>query len=498
MKIEMTGITKAFGKNQVLKGVDFEILPGEIHALMGENGAGKSTLMNILTGILKQDTGRIKVDGQMINYENAMVAEQAGISFIHQEMNNYGEMTVLDNMFINREITNKLGLIDSQKMRNQAQFYLAKLGVKINLDQAINKLSVGNQQLIEIAKSLMTDAKVIIMDEPTAALSDKEIKNLFITVRELQKEDVSFVYISHRMEEIMALCDRVTVMRDGISVSTNKIKDINVNTIVRDMVGRELTDFYPDRAPEFGDVFFETKNLTSKGIFKNISFKVHAGEIMAFSGLMGSGRTEIMRAIFGIDKFDSGEIYLHNKLITNKTPADAIKNGIGFVTENRKDEGLILEASISDNIDLPSIDGFTKNKLLDTKTIDIFVNKLIQRLRIKAMNSNDLASSLSGGNQQKVVVAKWIGAGSKVLILDEPTRGVDVGAKHDIYELMNELTNRGVAIIMISSDLPEVIGMSDTITVIYEGEVAGTLKTAATTQEEIMTFATGGTSNESN
>ena len=344
----------------------------------------------------------------------------------------------------------------------------------------------------------MTDAKVIIMDEPTAALSDKEIKNLFITVRELQKEDVSFVYISHRMEEIMALCDRVTVMRDGISVSTNKIKDINVNTIVRDMVGRELTDFYPDRAPEFGDVFFETKNLTSKGIFKNISFKVHAGEIMAFSGLMGSGRTEIMRAIFGIDKFDSGEIYLHNKLITNKTPADAIKNGIGFVTENRKDEGLILEASISDNIDLPSIDGFTKNKLLDTKTIDIFVNKLMQRLRIKAMNSNDLASSLSGGNQQKVVVAKWIGAGSKVLILDEPTRGVDVGAKHDIYELMNELTNRGIAIIMISSDLPEVIGMSDTITVIYEGEVAGTLKTAATTQEEIMTFATGGTSNESN
>lgn len=497
MKIEMTGITKAFGQNKVLKGVNFDILPGEIHALMGENGAGKSTLMNILTGIIAQDEGLIKVDDQIVNYPNAMVAEQAGISFIHQEMNNYGEMTVLENMFINREITNRFGINDTQTMRKQAQLYLEKLGVAIKLDQPINTLSVGNQQLIEIAKSLMTDAQIIIMDEPTAALSEKEIQNLFKIVKELQKDNVSFVYISHRMEEIMMLCDRVTVMRDGISVSTNNIKEININKIVKDMVGRELTDFYPKRTPKFGDVFLEVRNFSSTGLFNNINFKVHAGEIMAFSGLMGAGRTEIIRSIFGIDSFDTGQIYLHNKHIINKTPADAISNGIGFITENRKDEGLILEDSISNNIDLPSLDGFTKRGILDTKIIDIFVDKLIKRLHIKAMSSQDTVSSLSGGNQQKVVVAKWIGAGSKVLILDEPTRGVDVGAKHDIYELMNELTDRGVAIIMISSDLPEVIGMSDTITVIYEGQVSGTLTTKETTQEEIMTLATGGASNES-
>ncbi|QBO37043.1 sugar ABC transporter ATP-binding protein [Periweissella cryptocerci] len=491
MQIEMKNISKSFGTNHVLQGVDFKLGEARIHALMGENGAGKSTLMNILTGLLSHDGGTIEVDGQTVQYSNAKDAEEHGISFIHQEMNNYSEMTVVENMFINREIKGRFGVLDMRAMRKQATHYLDMLGADIDVDQPIGTLSVGRQQLIEIAKSLMADAKVIIMDEPTAALTATEIELLFKTVRDLRDKGVGFIYISHRMEEIMALCDDITIMRDGISVSHYEIKDTTIDQIVRDMVGREIGDFYPERKPDFGDVYFEADQLTSSA-FENVSFKVRSGEIMAFAGLMGAGRTEIMRAIFGIDKLDSGTIKVRGKKVENRTPHEAIQHGIGFVTENRKDEGLILEATLQDNIDLPSIDGFVKHGLIDQKADLLFVETLMKRLTVKATSSQDLASSLSGGNQQKVVLAKWVGAGSQVLILDEPTRGVDVGAKREIYDLMNELTDRGVAIIMISSDLPEVIGMSDNITVIYEGHVTGQLATKDADQEKIMTLATGG------
>lgn len=496
MQVDMQNITKAFGKNRVLEGVDLKIEPGQVHALMGENGAGKSTLMNILTGLYKRDAGEILVDGVETYYEGPLDAEQHGVSFIHQEMNNFAEMSVLDNMFLNREIKGRFGLIKQNEMRQIAEANLAKLGTKLDLDTPVGSLSVGRQQMIEIAKSLMSDAKVIIMDEPTAALTKTEIAKLFDVIRTLKQQNVAIIYISHRMEEIMKICDYITVMRDGISVNSYATNETSMEQIVRDMVGREMGDFYPERVKPTDEVAFEVDGLTTKSVFENISFKVHKGEILAFSGLMGSGRTEIMRAIFGIDKLDSGRIFINNREIKNKTPSAAIKNNIGFLTENRKDEGLILNDSIADNIALPSIGGFVKHGLIDEKSVDDFVEMLMKRLRVKATGPEETAGSLSGGNQQKVVLAKWIGSGTQVLILDEPTRGVDVGARREIYDLMNELTDRGVAIIMVSSDLDEVLGMSDRVAVIYEGHLTGTIVTKDATQESVMTLATGGNINE--
>lgn len=492
MKIEMKGIEKAFGSNKVLRGVNFEVNSGEVHALMGENGAGKSTLMNILTGLYKKDGGSILVDGKETTYQGALDAEHHGISFIHQEMNNFPQMSVVDNMFLNKEIRNKWGLMDQKKMRQQARGYLQRLGSDIDVDALIGDLTVGQQQMVEIAKSLMSNARIIIMDEPTAALTENETDILFKTIRELKaKNNVGFIYISHRLEELWEICDRVTVMRDGISVNTYNIKDVKENQIVHDMVGRDIGDYYPPRNPKLGPVALKAEHL-SGGKFHDISFEVHEGEILGFSGLMGAGRTETMRALFGIDKLSSGKIYLEGKEIKLKSPSDSIKHGIGFLTEDRKDEGLVLDQSLEDNIALPSIDGFRKHGLIDKKAVDDFADMLMKRLTVKAPSSQVTARSLSGGNQQKVVLAKWVGSGSKVLILDEPTRGVDVAAKKEIYELMNQLTDRHVAIIMVSSDLPEVLSMSDRIVVLYEGKQMGTIKAKGATQEQVMKLATGG------
>lgn len=492
MDVSMINISKSFGSNQVLKSVDFELKSGEIHALMGENGAGKSTLMNILTGLHKRDSGKIMIDGQERYFKNPNEAEKSGVTFIHQEMNTFTNMTVLENLFLNKEIKNKLGILDKKKMEEKAATVFSELRIDIPLEQPVSELSVGQQQMLEIAKSLMTNAQVLIMDEPTAALSEKEIVNLFQIIRSLKEKGTSIVYISHRMEEIFELCDRITVMRDGVSVHTYEISKVDIDQIVRDMVGRDIGDFYPEKNNPIGEVKFEVKNLTSEHIFEDISFQVREGEILGFSGLMGSGRTEIMRAIFGMDTFDSGEIILEGKPIEISSPATAIKHGIGFLTENRKEEGLILDFSLEDNITLPSIDEFSKRGLLETKTMDEFVELLLKRLTVKAESKDVSAGSLSGGNQQKVVLAKWIGIAPQVLILDEPTRGVDVGAKREIYLLMNELAERGVAIVMISSDLPEVLSVSDRIMVVHEGKIVGEVLKEEATQEKIMTLATGG------
>lgn len=492
MEITMTGITKSFGTNQVLAGVDFELQSGEIHALMGENGAGKSTLMNILTGLHQRDSGQILVDGQEKYFKNANEAEACGLTFIHQEMNTFSNMTVLENMFLNKEIKTSIGLLDNKKMRESAEKIFQKMHISMPLNDEVSNLSVGQQQILEIAKSLMTNAKVLIMDEPTAALSEMEIANLFEIICDLKDNGVAIVYISHRMEEIFALCDRVTVMRDGMSVSTYSIAEVAMNQLVRDMVGRDIGDFYPQKNTPLGETKFEVKNLTGATGFKNISFDVRAGEIVGFSGLMGSGRTEIMRAIFGMDYYDSGELILNGEQLTINKPAQAIRKGIGFLTEDRKAEGLILDFSLEDNIILPSVDEFSKYGLLDQKTMTEFVELLLKRLTVKAESKDVVISSLSGGNQQKVVLAKWIGIGPQVLILDEPTRGVDVGAKREIYLLMNELAKRGVAIIVVSSDLPEVMSISDRIIVIHEGKIAGEVLKAEATQERIMSLATGG------
>lgn len=492
MKIEMKNISKSFGTNKVLAGVNFTIRSGEVHALMGENGAGKSTLMNILTGLYGDDGGEIYIDGHKTKFKGPLDAEQHGISFIHQEMNNFLEMSVVDNMFLNKEIKNKFGIMDENKMREKAKFYLDKLGTSIDVNKAIGTLSVGRQQMIEIAKSLMTNAKIIIMDEPTAALTENEIEQLFGVVRELKKQGVGFIYISHRMEEIFKIADKVTVMRDGISINEYATKDVTMKQLVRDMVGREIDDFYPNRQPHFGNVSLEVQHLTENNVFKDVNFQVHEGEILAFSGLMGAGRTEIMRSIFGIDPHNEGKILIDGKEVHIHSPQEAIKHQIGFLTENRKDEGLILNDSLRDNIVLPSINGFVKHGIIDDNAVNDFTNMLLKRLSVKAQSAEVSAGSLSGGNQQKAVLAKWVGSGSRVLILDEPTRGVDVGAKREIYDLMNELTDRNVAIIMISSDLPEVLGMSDKIAVVYEGRITGIIDTKTATQESVMTLATGG------
>lgn len=492
MEVKMTGIKKSFGSNSVLRGVDFDIRAGEVHALMGENGAGKSTLMNILTGLHKADAGEIVIDGKQQLFANPKEAEDYGVSFIHQEMNTWPEMTVLENLFIGKEIKNKIGLIQTKKMKELANQTFSDLGVQLDLDKDVKDLSVGQQQMIEIAKSLMTNAQVIIMDEPTAALTEREIDVLFKTIHTLTKKNVSIIYISHRMEEIFKISDRITVMRDGVSIDTTMTKETTNDEVVRKMVGRDLEDYYPTKHSKIGEVAFEAKGLTQKGRFKDITFNVKSGEIVGFSGLMGAGRTEIMRSIFGMDPLDEGEMILEGKKLTIKNPSAAIKEGIGFLTENRKEEGLVLDYSLRDNISLPSIDGFSKYGLIDTKSESDFSTMLMKRLNVKAVDEFDPASSLSGGNQQKVVLAKWIGIGSKVLILDEPTRGVDVGAKREIYQLMNELADRGVAIIMVSSDLPEILGVSDRVIVVHEGNIAGELSKQEATEEKIMKLATGG------
>lgn len=493
MEIQMSNIEKSFGKNKVLRDVDLVIKPGVIHALMGENGAGKSTLMNILTGLHKLDSGKVLIDGQEKYFFDPHEAEQFGISFIHQEMNNWAEMTVLENMFLNREIKTSLGFLDTRKMRKIATQYFEELAISIDLNQPINYLSVGEQQMVEIAKSLMTDCQVLIMDEPTAALSDKEIRNLFEIIRSLREKNVAIVYISHRMEEIFELCDEITVMRDGLSIDTVLIEDTSMNEVVRKMVGREITDYYPEKTAAIGKKVFEVKELTSaEGTFEEVNFDVSSGEVIGFSGLMGSGRTEIMRGIFGLDKLKSGKILLEGQEVTLQSPHQAIAKGIGFVTEDRKTEGLVLDFTIRDNIALPSIDGFKKNGLIDGKAVNDFVDLLVKRLHVKVQSSEDIAGELSGGNQQKVVLAKWIGAGLKVLILDEPTRGVDIGAKREIYQLINELADRGVAIIVVSSDLPEVLGISDRVIVVHEGRIKGQLNREDANQEKVMTLATGG------
>ncbi|CAX00185.1 sugar ABC transporter ATP-binding protein [Streptococcus equi subsp. zooepidemicus] len=491
MKIEMTAISKSFGTNKVLEKIDLVLHSGQVHALMGENGAGKSTLMNILTGLFPASSGTIVIDGVEKQFSNPQEAEAFGISFIHQEMNTWPDMTVLDNLFLGREIKGTFGLLDQKAMKEKAKRAFDRLGISIPLDLPIGSLSVGQQQMIEIAKSLLSEVSLLVMDEPTAALTDRETESLFQMIASLKKEGVGIVYISHRMEEIFRVTDLITVMRDGIVVDTKPTAETNPAELVKKMVGRDIDDYYPAKAAELGELVFEVENLSGE-CFKDISFQVRRGEILGFSGLMGAGRTEVMRAIFGLDKRTAGRIRLNGQDIQVTNPVQAIRAGIGFLTEDRKEEGLILDFSIKDNMTLPSHKDFSKNGFFDDKTSRDFVQKMIDRLRIKSGRPEMVVGNLSGGNQQKVVLAKWIGIAPKVLILDEPTRGVDVGAKREIYQLMNELAERGVPILLVSSDLPEVLGVSDRIVVMHEGRITGELSRGEATQEKVMQLATGG------
>lgn len=492
MKIEMRGINKAFGGNPVLQNAGFVLTDGEIHALMGENGAGKSTLMKILTGVYTRDAGTVIVNGKEVTYNNAQEAEKEGIVFIHQELNVLFDLTVEENMFLGKEIHNRFGVCNKKAMQKEVRRILDILGVNIKPDAKMDTLSVGQQQMIEIAKALMVDAKVIIMDEPTAALSQSETVTLFKVVRSLKEKGVSIVYISHRMEEIFELCDRITILRDGQYVGTRNIPETNMDEIVKMMIGREIGERYPERDTRLGEVIFEVKNLNCPGIFQNVNFNVRAGEVLGVAGLMGAGRTEIMQSIFGNMPHVTGQIFMNGQEIHNKNPWDAMDNGIGFITEDRKIEGLMLDKSIMENISIANLDRISQKGVLNKKREQEMTQQGIEDLHIKCTGAQHACGNLSGGNQQKVVFAKWIFTEPKVLILDEPTRGVDIGAKKEIYSIINKLADTGVAIIMVSSELPEILGMSDRIMVVHEGKIGGFIDKKEANQENIMILATGG------
>ena len=493
MRIEMRGIDKSFGSNQVLKQAGFTLESGEVHALMGENGAGKSTLMKILTGVYTKDAGTVLVDGKEVNYKNPQEAEKAGIVFIYQELNVMFDLTVEENLFMGKEIHGRFGICDKKAMQKKAQEALNILGVNISPKTVMAELSVGQQQMVEICKALMADAKVIIMDEPTAALTQSETAALFKVIESLRKKGVSMVYISHRMEEIFELCDRITVLRDGSYIGVKNIPETNMNEIVKMMIGREIGERYPSRNVKIGKEVLKVKGLTRKGTFHDVNFSVRAGEVLGVSGLMGAGRTEIMQAIFGNLSYESGTIEIDGKEVKISNPRQAMEHGIGFITEDRKTEGLMLDKSIRENISLCNLRRISKSSVISREAEKNMVAEAIKDLHIKCFGVYHECNNLSGGNQQKVVLAKWILTNPKILILDEPTRGVDIGAKKEIYSIINKLAAQGVAIIMVSSELPEVLGMSDNIMVVREGEVRGIISYEEANQERVMTLATGGT-----
>jgi ribose transport system ATP-binding protein len=487
--VGMHGIHKAFGPVKVLEGVDFELLPGEVHALMGENGAGKSTLMKVLTGVYKADAGDIQVDGQTVAIHSTTDAEKHGIAIIHQELNLIPHLSVTENLFLGREL-NTLGVLHRRAMRKRAREWLARVGMQsIDPDITVARLSVGQQQMVEIAKALGQNARVLIMDEPTAALSERETGTLFTLIRELRDKGTGIVYVSHRMEEIFVLCDRISVLRDGHFVGTRPIPGLGLDEVVQMMVGRSLEARFPARDVTPGKVLLKVEHLGDTHVH-DISFELRAGEVLGVAGLMGAGRTELACLLFGLDKASEGRVLLDDEPIRTRTPVQAIKAGLGFVTEDRKAQGLVLDLSLRENISLPRVPAHAG--VIDRAAEKRQTRGLIEQLKIRTRDMELPVRALSGGNQQKVVLAKWLALKPRVLILDEPTRGVDVGGKAEIYQIINQLVASGVAILMISSELPEVLAMSDRILVMHEGRASALLDAATATQETVMLAATGG------
>lgn len=491
--VEMSGIHKSFSSVQVLKDAAFSLKPGEIHALMGENGAGKSTLMKILTGVYKADAGTVKVKGRQVAFANPTEAEQSGVAIIHQELNIIPKLTVAENMFLGRQLAyGKTGILRDKEMKRRTREYLQRLHVDLDPDATADTLSIGQQQMVEIAKALSKHAEVLIMDEPTAALTDREIEALFGIMDQLRSEGVGIVYISHRMEEIFRMCDRISVLRDGSFLGTEQIAQTNVDRIVQLMVGREIGDRYPERSHSPGGERLRVEGLGDGKKLQKISFSVRAGEIVGIAGLMGAGRTEMMRLLFGADKKKTGKIVIDGQEARITDPASAIQAGVVLVTEDRKHQGLILDMSVRENLAITNYEQIARSGVISSAKENELADHIIKRFNIRARDAEQVVKSLSGGNQQKIAIGKWLGRLPKVLILDEPTRGVDVGAKKEIYSMMNELSEQGVAILMVSSDLPEVLGVSDRVLVVHEGRISAQLDKEQMTQETIMHAATGG------
>mgnify|MGYP003085132037 FL=1 len=490
--LEMKGIVKSFGPVKALKGVDFDLRTGEVHALMGENGAGKSTLMKVLTGIYGANEGTIHYNGKQVEYSKPKEAMDDGIVIVHQELNMMNHLTVAQNIFIGREEINQGLFINDNAGNKKAKELFKLLKLDINPQEKVGNLTVGKQQMVEIAKALSMDAKIIVFDEPTAALTESEINELFAIIDDLRAKGVGIIYISHRMDEIARITDRVTVMRDGEYVGTVNTKETTKDEIIAMMVGRTI---YEDpkavsSVPEGAPVVLEVEHLNSGSHVKDVSFVLHKGEILGFSGLMGAGRTEVARLLFGADKKDSGTIKINGKEVDIKNPQDAIREGIGYLSEDRKRYGCIVDMTIANNTVMTNLDKYIKGGLIDDGEIIKVSDEFVKQLRTKTPSSKQLVRNLSGGNQQKVVIAKWLEQNSNILIFDEPTRGIDVGAKSEIYSLMNELVAQGKSIIMISSELTEILRMSDRIVVMCEGRKTGELDISQATQERILALAT--------
>lgn len=490
----MKGITKTFPGVKALQDVELTLLAGEVHFLLGENGAGKSTLMKVLSGVYHKDSGEIWIEGSLADINSPRKAAAHGIGIIHQEMNLVPELTVWENIYLGREMTDLFGFVKAGIMKEQTRMLLGKLGSDIDPEEAVSSLSIGEQQMVEIAKALSYETKILIMDEPTAALTERETEKLFQIIRQLAASGVGIVYISHRMEELFALSNRTTVLRDGTYVGTIETKDATFNDLIKMMVGRDMTTRFPKQVTPLGPEVLRVEGLSRQGELENISFSVRSGEIVGMAGLMGSGRTEVGRAIFGADLLEKGEIFIAGEKCIIHSPADAIRAGIGFITEDRKHQGLVLGMSVGENVSLASLAQFCANGFINDDKEEEMIKENIKKLKIRTPGAAQLVKNLSGGNQQKVVIAKWLATNPKVLIMDEPTRGVDVGAKAEIYHIMNMLTAAGVGIVMISSELPEVLGMSDRVLVMHRGRLVAQMSVNEATQENIMSYAAGGES----
>jgi len=487
--LEMQGIGKTFPGVRALEGVQLTVKEGQVHALLGENGAGKSTLIKILSGAYRKDEGQILFEGQPVEIRDPHDAQALGISTIYQEFNLAHDLTVAENVFLGH-LPTKGGRVDWSTVKARTREILDTLGVELSVDAPISSLPIAEQQLVEIAKALNRKTRILIMDEPSALLGEKDLANLFRVVRSLQAQGIGIIYISHRLREIFELADEVTVLKDGRYVATRKVSEVTMDDLVKLMIGRDLKDVYPKRTVEQGDVLLEVSNLSQSKLLRDISFQLHAGEIVGFAGIVGSGRTELARAIFGADP-SSGEMRIAGKLYKPHSPAAAIRNGVALVTEDRKAQGLFLQLSVRINTTISGLRRLTRLGVINFGKELTLVKRMIQELRIKTPTPSFLVVNMSGGNQQKVVLARWLSVGTRIFMMDEPTRGIDVGSKSEIYQIMDELTKQGVGIIMISSELPEVLGMSDRIMVMRQGRIVKELSRAEASEETIMQYAVG-------
>ena len=492
--LEMRDIVKRYPGVLAVDHGQLTLRPGEVHCLVGENGAGKSTLMKVLAGAIPMDSGEIRLSGEPVSVTSPHHAQQLGISMIYQEFNLSPFLSVAENIFLGREPRlGKTPFINWSTMYRDAREILGRVRTDLDVRKPVNECSVAQQQIVEIAKALSFSSKVIVMDEPSATLTDHELKALFDLIRGLKKDGIGMIYISHRLEEIFEIGDRVTVMRDGQYIGTKEVSEVHREDLIHMMVGRELKDEYPKERFARGEEVLRVEGLGIDGAFQDVSFSLHKGEIMGLTGLVGAGRTEVARAIFGADKLHAGQIFLDGRPITVTSPQDAIRQGIGLLNEDRKTQGLVLGMSVRENTTLANLKDLVRFLFVDRGREREVTLKYVDDLRIKTPTIEQTAQNLSGGNQQKVVLAKWLFTGCRVLIFDEPTRGIDVGAKVEIYKLMNELVRNGVCILMISSELPEVLGMCDRILVMHEGRLAGELPRADADQERLMRLATGET-----